>query len=295
MIRSEIGVIVGRFQVHELHPGHCALINQVLENHKKVIIFLGCSPLLTTKNNPLDFASRQKMLSKAIATDTIILPILDTPDDVEWSNNLDIKIREVFPIGAVTLYGGRDSFINFYRGKFPTEEIGKEIYISGTEIRNQIKKSVGATEEFRAGVIYGAYNQYPKVFPTVDIAIIRNDEFLLGRKSNQSKFRFIGGFVDPTDNSFDFAAKREVFEETGLEIGDLKYIGNYKIDDWRYRNEEDKIITSFFLGTYIFGKPQPNDDIVELRWWKYFDFDLNNMVLEHHCLYKGFFNKINGG
>ena len=50
-----IGALVGLFQVHELHEAHHYVINQVVENHKKVILFLGVPKVVGTKNNPLDF------------------------------------------------------------------------------------------------------------------------------------------------------------------------------------------------------------------------------------------------
>ena len=53
--QTDIGVIIGRFQVHELHLAHMALIETVLQNHTKVILFLGTSTAIATRKNPLDF------------------------------------------------------------------------------------------------------------------------------------------------------------------------------------------------------------------------------------------------
>ena len=53
----EIGVIIARFQVPNLHPVHKELIDTVCENHKKVIIFLAVPVVEQTKRNPLDFSS----------------------------------------------------------------------------------------------------------------------------------------------------------------------------------------------------------------------------------------------
>jgi bifunctional NMN adenylyltransferase/nudix hydrolase len=55
-------------------------------------------------------------------------------------------------------------------------------------------------------------------------------------------------------------------EETGVEVDDLRYIGSAIINDWRYKNEVDKIKTLFFVGTYIFGRPEANDDIAYVEW-----------------------------
>jgi bifunctional NMN adenylyltransferase/nudix hydrolase len=53
-------------------------------------------------------------------------------------------------------------------------------------------------------------------------------------------------------------------------------VGSYLVDDWRYRHEIDKIMTTVFVAYYMFGAIQPDDDIEELRWFplnRGFDFD----------------------
>ncbi len=45
----------------------------------------------------------------------------------------------------------------------------------------------------------------------------------------------------------------------------VRSLGTFKIDDWRYRYEEDKIITTLFLMVRRGGVPKPNDDIEEIR------------------------------
>lgn len=281
---KDVGVIVGRFQVNELHEAHRQIIDHVCRNHKKVIVFLGVSPVLTTKNNPLDFVSRKEMLLQAYPSVTI-MPIPDHPSDIEWSKELDSRIREACPINSVLLYGGRDGFVKYYHGQFETTEIEQTIFVSGTEVRKEVSREVKPTTDFRSGVIYAAYNQYPKVFATVDVAILDGDRLLLGRKANQSKFRFLGGFTDPTDNSYEDAAKREVEEESGLVVDEIVYLGSSKIDDWRYRSEEDKIMTHLFTAKYTSGNPQATDDIAELRWYPLNDLTEEVFVKEHYPLF----------
>ena len=93
----------------------------------------------------------------------------------------------------------------------------------------------------------------------------------LARKKNdpKGKWRFIGGFVDINkDETLEEAVKREVLEETNsLGVGEPIYIGSAKIDDWRYRNEQDGIMTSLFVIPYLFGAPKATDDIDELEWF----------------------------
>ena len=69
----EVGVVVARFQVAELHEGHKQLINTVLHYHKKVIVFLGMSKKSSDKSSPLDFANRRAMIKEIMNTKQALL------------------------------------------------------------------------------------------------------------------------------------------------------------------------------------------------------------------------------
>ena len=137
--------------------------------------------------------------------DIIILPIYDKKSDEVWSKIVDEKIKEVEPIGSVVLYGSRDSFIPHYVGKHDTVELKPTSMVSASDIRKDVSKRVVRDKNFRAGVIYGAYNNFATVHAVIDVAIMNEDntEVLLGRKKNEKKFRFIGGFTDVTDDSYE--------------------------------------------------------------------------------------------
>ncbi len=282
---ADVGVIVGRFQVHELHESHCTVIETVLSRHKKALVCLGVSPALVTKRNPLDFVSRKEMLLAKYPNLTV-LALPDVRSDEEWSAVLDARIREVSPVGSVMLYGSRENFIDRYTGQFPAEELDQHVFIAGSEVRAGISSRVQSSADFRAGVIYAAYNQYPKVFSTVDVAVIKNEAVLLARKPGETLLRFIGGFTDPTDVNYEATARREVKEEVGVEIEKPEYVGSAQIDDWRYRTEQDKIITLFFAARYRSGSIEPKDDIVEARLVRLTDFTAEMLVPEHRVLYK---------
>lgn len=262
----DTGVIIGRFQVHQLHEGHKDLIKTVSENHRKTILFLGISSVRGSKRNPLDFITRKLMIQSDFPNITI-LPLPDQHEDKLWSNELDKRILETVSNSKVVLYGSRDSFIPFYLGKFPTYELESKIITSGTEVRKHVAQDILSDPAFRAGIIYASYNRYDISFQTVDVAI-QNDknEFLFARKPNENGIRFVGGFVDPKDQSLEIAAKREAQEETGLEVEIEKYLGSFRVNDWRYRSESDKIMTTLFIAKSVFGSPQANDDISELHW-----------------------------
>lgn len=128
--------------------------------------------------------------------------------------------------------------------------------------------------------------RYPTVFATVDVVIERNAMLLLGRKPNQQKFRFVGGFADPAlDHSFEDAAKRETKEETELIVSKVRYLGSAKIDDPRYRDTEDCIITHLFFAEEWSGEPLASDDIAELKWFDRAEISKETFVTEHHVLW----------
>lgn len=267
-IPADVGILIGRWQVHELHEAHRDLINTVRKNHDRVIIFVGLSPLKNTPNNPLDFNARRIMIQETFP-DVEVYYVSDNASDVVWSKNLDREIEKwLKPHQTAVIYGSRDSFIPHYHGKYQVQELEATKFISGTEIRRRISNTSHPSKDFRMGVISASLNRFPTCYPTVDIAIIDRDKgmVLMGKKEGEENLRFIGGFASPDSPSYEIDAKREVMEETGVEVDDLKYIGSAIINDWRYRNEVDKIKTLFFVGTYIFGRPEANDDIAYVEW-----------------------------
>ena len=285
---TQHGVIIGRFQTPDLHSEHIKLIQYVLDRHEKVILFLGVSPTLANKKHPMDFITRKYMIEEQFGVSKLtIMPLSDNKSDEVWSKQLDSKIKEVFPLGSVTIYGSRDSFIPYYKGVNKTLELQPDIFVSATDIRELASKKVIASSEFRAGIIYSVYNQFPVVYSTVDVAIIKDDEILLGQKLGETEWRFIGGFVDLTDESDEAAAKRETLEETGLEVSELEYVCSMPVNDWRYRGMKDRsIMTRFFKAKYIFGCPTPQDDINALKWFKLTPELENILVEEHKKLFK---------
>ena len=245
-----IGALVGRFQVHELHEAHKYLIDQVAENHKKVILFLGVPKVVGTKKNPLDFDTRKRMIQHHYP-DIVILALPDFGDDRRWSSELDKRVKEVYPIGEVLLYGGRDSFIPYYKsggGHFDCKELEEYgTFVSGTEVRKMVSEQVKDSADFRSGVIYQSYNQYPKVHPCIDVAILDESEekVLLAKRPFEDGWRFIGGFSKPTDVSYEHTVRRKISEDAGhnLSVNHPRYIGSCQIPDWRYQSEEDKILS----------------------------------------------------
>jgi bifunctional NMN adenylyltransferase/nudix hydrolase len=284
-------VIVVRFQVPELHDGHRKLIEHIRDQHGQVLVLLGCSQVLGSKRHPLDYPTREKML-KAAYSDILVAPLADMPTDDSWSQQLDSIVQLACPIGRVVLYGGRDSFIPHYKGKYPTHEIELEYSTSGTELRRITANRIRVSADFRAGVIYAYANTYQRVFPTVDIAIIRDGKVLLGKKPNNTLWCFPGGFVDQSDERLEDAAAREAEEETGVHVYDLEYVCSHRNRDWRYRHADDGVITTVLFATTLFdGVPKAGDDLQEVSWFPVSHESIPNLVDTHKELFQELIQK----
>ena len=276
------GVIVGRFQVDELTEGHINLFDDVRAAHPNVIVFLGLSPCKCTVNNPLDFEAR-KLMIKEKYPEFKVLYINDIGSDIVWSDALDGMIKnQTKETDTVCLYGSRDSFLQYYSGKYPGRELTQEVFVSGTARRKELATNVNKSKDFRHGVIWATMNQWPACLPTVDIAIFNDDctRILLGRKTHEDHYRFIGGFGEPSE-TYEHTAERETKEEAGIDVQDMRYVKSFVIKDWRYKSEVNKITTSLFKVTKWTGQPAPGDDIHELRWFPFNTHLLDSVVTEH--------------
>jgi bifunctional NMN adenylyltransferase/nudix hydrolase len=288
------GVIVGRFQVNDLHDGHLELFRQVKARHNGVVVFVGSHPAGLTKDHPLNFEVRRRMI-EAKFPDFIVRELRDTRDDATWSKQLDTAISTVIdgPV-EIVLYGGRDSFVPHYQGKYKPVELTLSIEsqkISGTQIREKFATTVLESSDFRAGMIYAAAQLWPVLLPTVDIAIFTTDytKILLGRKDSDpvGKYRFIGGHAEKKSPTYEADARKEVFEETTLDPYAMEYIGSAIIPDWRYSTPDRGVKTSFFATTVMSQGAVAKDDIAEVKWFDVRELaasDGDNHIVDTHLI-----------
>jgi len=108
---------------------------------------------------------------------------------------------------------------------------------------------------------------YPKLAPSIIVLITRGEEMLLARNANwpSNMFSTLAGFVEPGE-SIEQTVHREVLEEVGLKVGNLKYFGS---QSWPFPNS----LMLGFHAEYHSGEIVCQDDeIAEAHW-----FDVNNL------------------
>jgi bifunctional NMN adenylyltransferase/nudix hydrolase len=266
-----------------------------MKKHKKVLVLIGTSEVKGSKENPLGFVARAKMIC-ASYPGAVCYDLKDKPSDSAWSKDVDSVIRRVTRKNGAILYGSRNSFIGQYCGKYKTKYVDRLDFIpglSGTEQRAAVGKEEIGTADERKGAIKAALTKYPISYQTVDAVIVKYvdslTELLLARKKTdpEGKWRFVGGFVGVADESLERAVLREASEETGeMELADPKYLGSIRVDDWRYKGQSDKIMTAVFKLTYCYGAPHADSDISELKWFNIKKLKKDVFVHEHKPIFE---------
>lgn len=104
---------------------------------------------------------------------------------------------------------------------------------------------------------------YPVICPAIIVAIIKEDEILLAHNKTfkNNMYSIIAGFVDAGE-SLEDCVRREVFEEVGLKIKNIKYFGN---QPWGFPNA---LMVGFFA-EYESGEIKVDgEEISDANWYK---------------------------
>lgn len=105
----------------------------------------------------------------------------------------------------------------------------------------------------------------------VAAVIKKKKSFLFGRKKKDigpypNTWHLLGGGVEEGEN-FENAITREILEEAGIEIANLKKIGSSQDEEPNKHGELTHYIFHIFSCDYKSGELKPGDDIVELKWF----------------------------
>jgi bifunctional NMN adenylyltransferase/nudix hydrolase len=150
-----IGVVIGRFHLPKLHPGHCELITHVQSLHQTVLVVCGYDPkwprVEDISRQPYPLAI-QKQIVQSQFPEVIVGEIRDSGGRPElWSKWLDEIILAVAPQVGAVLYGSRDSFIPLYSGQFATVQVEQHFAHSATEVRQEVGSQIIDDPIFRQG------------------------------------------------------------------------------------------------------------------------------------------------
>ena len=106
-------------------------------------------------------------------------------------------------------------------------------------------------------------NHYPRIAPAIIVAIRNDDELLMAKHSYHDNIRYalIAGFVEPGE-AIEEAVHREVLEEVGIKIKNLKYM---KSQSWPFPNS----LMLAFTAEYESGDIKVDgDEILKAKWFK---------------------------
>lgn len=123
------------------------------------------------------------------------------------------------------------------------------------------------------------YN-YPRPAVTVDAILISSKRSVLlierGREPFKGTWALPGGFVD-MDESLETACKRELEEETGIQVREVKQFKAYGDVNRDPRQRTISVVFYAYSNTEI--EPNAGDDAVNARWFSL--ADLPELAFDH--------------
>ncbi|OGG36059.1 hypothetical protein A2363_01015 [Candidatus Gottesmanbacteria bacterium RIFOXYB1_FULL_47_11] len=101
--------------------------------------------------------------------------------------------------------------------------------------------------------------------------INKRDKYLLGRKPKNigpypNTWNIPGGGVNLEEETVEEALRREIAEETAIEIDDIQHIGFDEDTEPDKHGEMTHYLFLAFKATYKSGTVKPGDDISSLSW-----------------------------
>jgi ADP-ribose pyrophosphatase YjhB (NUDIX family) len=111
---------------------------------------------------------------------------------------------------------------------------------------------------------------YASSKPTAS-ALVEDDEgrVLLGRRAVEpfkGRWDTPGGFLEEGESPLD-GLRRELREETGLEVEPLEFLGAW-IDRYGGDSTAEATLNLYWTARATGGEPAPADDVSELRWFE---------------------------
>jgi NAD+ diphosphatase len=124
------------------------------------------------------------------------------------------------------------------------------------------------TEIFEAGHLRKCQNSacatphFPRTDPAVIMLVSKDDRALLGRKAEwmEGMYSTLAGFVEPGE-SLEHAVAREVMEEAGVEITNIRY---HSSQPWPF---PASLMLGFYADALTEDFSQNDEELEDLRWF----------------------------
>jgi 8-oxo-dGTP diphosphatase len=126
-------------------------------------------------------------------------------------------------------------------------------------------------EDGRARCEACGFVTYAQSAPAVSAYVVENGRVLLGLRAHEpdaGRWDLLGGFLEEEEHPLD-GLRRELLEETGLEIEPGGFLGCY-VDT--YGTLGTTVLNLVYDARIASGEMAPADDVAELRW-----FDLEEL------------------
>ena len=201
-------------------------------------------------------------------------------EDNELPKDLDeFEIDFCLLIGQ---YNGKDAFVVNVKGNesfYPLQEVyefnhdlyhiaGKAVLVRDWYISHRFCGRCGTPTQLDEKDMMlkcpeCGQNHYPRIAPAIIVAIRKGDELLMAKHSYHDNIRYalIAGFVEPGE-AIEEAVHREVLEEVGVKIKNLKY---QRSQSWPFPNS----LMLAFTAEYDSGEIKVDgDEILKAKWFK---------------------------
>lgn len=306
-------VYIGRFS--PFHDGHKAVVDWALsQNPAHLLIVIGSANAARSIRTPFTAEERERMIRACYPLDTRIdiAYLEDSPyDQYDWEARLDDILSDYEGTEISVIEGRPDEmkFLNLEVGRVSAPVVPDA---SGTEIRraffdeyNIDKQPVpqavreylyqkfpdeayeAITRQWDAVEIYrnlNNKNQYPAAIFCADAVVLWRHYVLLVTRKDNGLLALPGGHVGVYEEAL-AAARRELLEETGLDLDDESPLFDQCFSS-PHRDARGRCVTQAFLFDLEVEKEEPpavtgGDDASEAKWYAIDDLDPSKVYADH--------------
>ena len=118
-------------------------------------------------------------------------------------------------------------------------------------------------------------HEYPKICPAVIVAVINGDRILMSKYAygTYRRYALLAGFAE-VGETIEETVKREVFEEVGLHVKNLRY---YKSQPWSF---SDSLLLGFFAEVDGSGEIHRDEkELAEAGWFTREEIDIDDSTI----------------